>query len=108
MSKLARSAIELLVKYQEQMKANALKLQELRTAIGAGAFSGRGVDSEDVFDCLNVSIGSNAAEEIPQESKFPARYRTLAPVAQLLVLWRRFRPKGYPDSTSCCGTTLSA
>lgn len=48
-SEVVRAGLRLL-EDQEQLKA--LKLQELRTAIQAGAASGPGVDAADVFDRL--------------------------------------------------------
>jgi len=48
-SEVVRAGLRLL---EDQEQLQALKLQELRTAIQAGAASGASVDSEQVFDRL--------------------------------------------------------
>ena len=48
-SEVVRAGLRLL---EDQEQLQALKLQELRTAINAGASSGRGVDADQVFDRL--------------------------------------------------------
>lgn len=48
-SEVVRAGLRLL---EDQEQLQALKLQELRTAIHAGAASGTSVDSEQVFDRL--------------------------------------------------------
>lgn len=60
-SEVVRAGLRLL---EDQEQMNALKLQQLRTAINAGASSGPGVDSERVFERLErkyQSAASNAA-----------------------------------------------
>lgn len=57
-SEVVRAGLRLL-EDQEQLKA--LKLQELRSAIEAGAASGAGVDAEAVFDRLERKY-RNAAD----------------------------------------------
>ncbi|OGB29377.1 MAG: addiction module antitoxin [Burkholderiales bacterium RIFCSPLOWO2_12_FULL_61_40] len=56
-SEVVRAGLRLL-EDQEQLKA--LKLQELHTAIQAGASSGPGVDSEQVFERLKRKYQSAA------------------------------------------------
>ena len=58
-SEVVRAGLRLL-EDQEQMKA--LKLQELRAAINAGASSGPGVDSEQVFERLERKYKSAASK----------------------------------------------
>ena len=48
-SEVVRAGLRLL---EDQEQVQALKLQELRMAINAGASSGRGVESEQVFERL--------------------------------------------------------
>lgn len=48
-SEVVRAGLRLL---EDHEQLQALKLQELRTAINAGASSGSGVDAEKVFDRL--------------------------------------------------------
>lgn len=48
-SEVVRAGLRLL---EDQEQLQALKLQELRTAIYAGAASGASVNSDQVFDCL--------------------------------------------------------
>ena len=48
-SEVIRAGLRLL---EDQEHAQALKLQELRSAIAAGAASGPGRDANTVFDCL--------------------------------------------------------
>jgi len=48
-SEVVRAGLRLL---EDHEQLQALKLQELRTAINAGASSGSGVDAEQVFDHL--------------------------------------------------------
>ena len=48
-SEVVRAGLRLL---EDHEQLQALKLQELRTAINAGASSGSGVDAEQVFDRL--------------------------------------------------------
>lgn len=48
-SEVVRAGLRLL---EDHEQLQALKLQELRTAINAGASSGSGVDAEQVFDDL--------------------------------------------------------
>lgn len=48
-SEVVRAGLRLL---EDHEQVRALKLQELRTAINAGASSGSGVDSDQVFDRL--------------------------------------------------------
>jgi antitoxin ParD1/3/4 len=59
-SEVVRAGLRLL-EDQEQMKA--LKLQELRTAIQAGAASGPGVDAEQVFERLERKYKTAANKE---------------------------------------------
>ena len=58
-SEVVRAGLRLL-EDQEQMKA--LKLQELRTAIDAGASSGRGADAEEVFERLERKYKTAASQ----------------------------------------------
>ena len=48
-SEVVRAGLRLL---EDQEQVNALKLNELRLAVGAGASSGAGVDAEEVFNRL--------------------------------------------------------
>ena len=48
-SEVVRAGLRLL---EDQEQAQALKLQELRAAIQAGAASGKGLDAEQVFEQL--------------------------------------------------------
>jgi antitoxin ParD1/3/4 len=59
-SEVVRAGLRLL-EDQEQMKA--LKLQELRTVIQAGAASGPGVDAEQVFERLERKYKTAANKE---------------------------------------------
>lgn len=63
-SEVVRAGLRLL---EDQEQMNALKLQELRTAIQAGAASGTGVDAEQVFERLErkyKTAASNAAVKV--------------------------------------------
>ena len=61
-SEVVRAGLRLL---EDQEQVQALKLQELRVAINAGASSGSGVDSGQVFDRLERKYKGS-------ESKAPA------------------------------------
>jgi len=47
---------------EEHEQLQALKLQELRSAIAAGAASGPGRNSDAVFDRLNKKYADNATD----------------------------------------------
>lgn len=56
-SEVVRTGLRLL---EDQEHLNALKLNELRIAVGAGAASGSGVDAAHVFDRLERKYKSAA------------------------------------------------
>jgi len=57
-SEVVRAGLRLL---EDQEQAQALKLQELRAAIQAGAASGAGIPANDVFDRLEAKYTSPPA-----------------------------------------------
>ena len=65
-SEVVRAGLRLL---EDQEELKALKMQELRNAIQAGASSGPGVDAHNVFDRLERKYQATAAKLDAQASE---------------------------------------